>query len=105
MDLSHRLRVGLPDRAASLTPLDGSRSRIVIEGPATRALLGRLVAIDVEPAVFGLGQFAQVPIHHVGGLLYRSAPERYEFIALRTFAASTFAVIEDAARCYGYDLI
>lgn len=103
--LAARLRAGLPEHAASVTPLDGSRSCIVIEGAAARSLLGRLVAVDVEPSVFGVGQFAQVPIHHVGGLLHRTGPERYEFIALRTYAASTFEVIEDAARFYGYHLV
>lgn len=105
VDLAAQLRAGLPDHAASVTVLDGARSCIVIDGPATRSLLGRLVAIDVDPSVFGVGHFAQVPIHHVGGLLYRAGPQRYEFIALRTFAASTFEVIEDAARFYGYDLL
>ncbi len=103
--LTARLRASLPDHAASVTSLDGARSCIVIEGAAARGLLGQLVAVDVDPAVFGVGHFAQVPIHHVGGLLHRAQALRYEFIALRTFAASTFEVIEDAARYYGYDLL
>jgi heterotetrameric sarcosine oxidase gamma subunit len=102
--LSGQLRALLPEHAASVTPLEGSRTCILIEGPAARSLLGHLVAIDVDSERFGIGQFAQVPIHHVGGLLYRVGSDRYEFIALRTFAASTFEVIEDAARFYGYDI-
>lgn len=102
--LSGQLRALLPEHAASVTPLEGSRTCILIEGPAARSLLGHLVAIDVDSERFGIGQFAQVPIHHVGGLLYRVRSDRYEFIALRTFAASTFEVIEDAARFYGYDI-
>lgn len=103
-NLAERLRASIPELAASVTPLDGSRTVIVIEGEAASSLLGRLVAVDVESDRFGVGRFAQVPIHHVGGLLYRAGPDRYEFIALRTFAASTFEVIEDAARFYGYDI-
>jgi sarcosine oxidase subunit gamma len=103
-NLAEQLRASLPEHAASLTPLDGSRTCILIEGPAARSLLGRLVAVDVDSDYFGIGHFAQVPIHHVGGLLYRAASDCYEFIALRTFAASTFEIIEDAARFYGYDI-
>jgi heterotetrameric sarcosine oxidase gamma subunit len=102
--LAAQLRASLPEHAASVTPLEGSRTCILIEGPAARSLLGRLVAIDVDSERFGVGQFAQVPIHHVGGLLYRVGLNCYEFIALRTYAASTFEVIEDAARFYGYDI-
>ena len=102
--LAGQLRALLPQHAASVTSLDGSRSCILIEGPAARSLLGHLVAIDVDPERFVIGQFAQVPIHHIGGLLFRAGSDRYEFIALRTFAASTFEVIEDAARLYGYDI-
>ena len=102
--LAGQLRALLPENAASVTPLDGSRSCILIEGPAARSLLGHLVAIDVDPERFAVGQFAQVPIHHIGGLLFRVGSDCYEFIALRTFAASTFEVIEDAARFYGYDI-
>lgn len=104
-NLASRLRAGLSAEAASVTSLDGARTGIVIGGPAARSLLGRLVAIDVDPSVFEVGRFAQVPIHHVGGLLHRAAAARYEFIAIRTFAASTWEVIEDAARFYGYDII
>lgn len=102
--LAAQLRALLAEHAASVTPLEGSRTCILIEGPAARSLLGHLVAIDVDSERFGLGQFAQVPIHHVGGLLHRVGSDSYEFIALRTFAASTFEVIEDAARFYGYDI-
>jgi sarcosine oxidase, subunit gamma len=104
-DLALRLRAALPTDAASLTPLDGARTCLVIEGPASRDLLARLVAVDVDTDVFAIGHFAQTPIHHVGGLLYRASQERYEFIALRTFAASTWEIVEDAARIFGYDLI
>jgi heterotetrameric sarcosine oxidase gamma subunit len=102
--LAAQLRAVLPEHAASVTPLEGSRTCIRIEGPAARSLLGRVVALDVDPERFGIGHFAQVPIHHAGGLLYRVGSDCYEFIALRTYAASTFEVIEDAARFYGYDI-
>ena len=103
--LARGLRQAVPPDAASVTALDGARTAIAIAGPAARELLARLVAVDLHPSVFAVGDFAQTPIHHVGGLLYRMAPERYEFLALRTYAIDTWEVIEDAARVFGYELI
>lgn len=103
--LAQRLRAALTPAAASITPLDGARTCIALCGPAVRELLARLVAVDLHPAVFAVGHFAQTPIHHVGGLLHRRAADAYEFLALRTYAQATWEVIEDAARSFGYDLI
>jgi sarcosine oxidase subunit gamma len=103
--LGARLRTHLALDAGSVTPLDGARTCIVIGGPAARALLGRLVAVDVDPTVFRIGCFAQTPIHHVGGLVHRAGADRYEFLALRSFAADIWEVIADAALFFGYDLV
>ena len=105
LDLARGLRAAVPTDAASLTLLDGARTCVGIAGPAAREVLARLVAVDVDPAIFRVGRFAQTPIHHVGGLLYRAAVEQYEFLALRTYAQATWEAIEDAARFFGYDLI
>jgi len=77
----------------------------LIEGPAARALLGRLLAIDLDPRVFPLRGFAQTGIHHVAGLLLRASEDRYEFLVPRTFAASTWEVLIDVARSFGYDVM
>ncbi len=103
--LAQRLRAALARDVASIAPLDGARTGIALAGPAVRELLARLGAIDLHPAAFAVGHFAQTPIHHVGGLLHRVSVDRYEFLALRTYAQATWEVIEDAARPFGYDLI
>lgn len=103
--LARRLRAALAPQAASVLPLDQARTAIVVAGPAARDVLARLVAVDLDPDVFAVGHFAQTPIHHVGGLLLRLAADRYEFLALRTYAQDTWEVIEDAARAFGYDLV
>ncbi|MDE2304589.1 MAG: hypothetical protein KGL34_03460 [Gammaproteobacteria bacterium] len=97
------LRSALPADAGSLLCLAGARTRLLIEGTAAARLLERLVPIDLDPGSFPVGRFAQTGLHHVGGLLYHAAPGRYEFFALRTFAACTFEVLADAARPFGYD--
>ena len=103
--LDARLRSAISADAGSVTSLDGARTRLLIEGRPARALLGRLVAIDLDPTVFPAGGFAQTGIHHVAGLLLRASDDRYEFFAPRTFAASTWEVLIDAAHSFGYEIV
>ncbi len=102
--LDAQLRNAVPPDAGCVTSLDGARTRLFIEGQAARALLGRLVAIDVHPAIFPIRGFALTGIHHVGGLLLRVSEDRYEFFALRTYAASIWEVLTDAVRSFGYEI-
>jgi len=92
-------------QVATITPLNHARIRLVIEGEAAAALLARLVTIDLRPAAFPAGCFAQTGVHHAGVLLERSGAERYEMYVLRTYAVSTWEWIVDAAMSYGYDII
>jgi sarcosine oxidase subunit gamma len=103
-ELGARLRSAIPADGGCVTSLDGARTRLLIEGPAARALLARLLAIDLDPKVFPLRGFAQTGIHHVAGLLLRSSEDRYELLVPRTFAASTWEVLLDAARSFGYEI-
>jgi heterotetrameric sarcosine oxidase gamma subunit len=103
--LDVRLRSAISPDAGSVTSLDGARTRLLVEGPAARALLGRLVAIDLDPTTFAVGGFAQTGIHHVAGLLLRVSTDRYEFFAPRTFAASTWEVLIDAAHSFGFEMV
>ena len=102
--LETQLREAIPADAGCVTSLTGARTRLLIEGPSARALFSRLVAIDLHPGLFPIHGFAQTGIHHVGGLLLRSGEHRYEFFALRTYAASTWEVLLDAARPFGYQI-
>lgn len=103
--LEARLRAAIPADAGCVTSLDGARTHLFVEGPRARELLGRLVPIDLHPTVFPIGGFAQTGIHHVAGLLLRANEDRYEFFALRTFAAFTWEVLVDAARPFGYEIV
>jgi heterotetrameric sarcosine oxidase gamma subunit len=103
--LDARLRSAIPADAGSVTSLDQARTRLLIEGTGARALLGRLVAIDLDPTVFPVCGFAQTGIHHVAGLLFRASEDRYEFLAPRTFVASTWEVLLDAAHSCGYEIV
>jgi heterotetrameric sarcosine oxidase gamma subunit len=103
--LEARLRAAIPADAGCVTSLDGARTHLFVEGPRARELLGRLVPIDLHPTAFPVGGFAQTGIHHVAGLLLRANEDRYEFFALRTFAAFTWEVLVDAARPFGYEIV
>ena len=103
--LDARLRGAIPADAGCVTSLHQARTRLLIEGPAARALLSRLVRVDLDPTVFPVLGFAQTGIHHVAGLLFRASEDRYEFLALRTYAASTWEVLVDAARSFGYEIV
>jgi heterotetrameric sarcosine oxidase gamma subunit len=102
--LDARLRNSIPSEVGCVTVLDGARTRLSIEGQAARRLLSRLVSIDLHPNNFPIDGFAQTGIHHVGGLLLRVGENCYEFFALRTFAASIWEVLLDAARPFGYEI-
>jgi methylglutamate dehydrogenase subunit D len=103
--LETRLRTAIPADAGCVTSLEGARTRLFIEGPRARDLLGRLVPIDLHPTVFPVSGFAQTGLHHVAGLLLRADENRYEFFALRTFAAFTWEVLVDAARPFGCPIV
>lgn len=103
--LEARLREAIPADGGCITSLDGARTHLFIEGRRARDLLGRLVPIDLHLSVFPVSGFAQTGIHHVPGLLLRASEDRYEFFALRTFAAFTWEVLVDAARPFGYEIV
>jgi len=103
--LEARLRTAIPADAGCVTSLEGARTHLFVEGPRARDLLGGLVPIDLHPTVFPVGGFAQTGIHHVAGLLLRASENRYEYFALRTFAAFTWEVLVDAARPFGYEIV
>jgi methylglutamate dehydrogenase subunit D len=99
-----QLAAAVPVSAGTVTPLSHSRTRLMIEGPAARAVLAKGITVDLHPQVFAVGAFAQTGLHHAGVLLERCAEERYELYVLRTFAASTWQWLLDAALQFGYQI-
>jgi sarcosine oxidase subunit gamma len=104
-ELESRLRSAIRSDIGCVTNLDQARALFSIEGEAARTLLSRLVPIDLDPSIFPVNAFAQTGIHHVGGLLLRASEDRYELLVLRTYAASTWEVLLDAARPFGYEIL
>ena len=103
--LPEALAETVPANAGSVTRLSDARVRISIEGPAATALLGKVVSVDLRARAFPVGSFAQTGLHHVSVLLERLGPEQFELYALRTYAASTWDWLIDAALPYGYEVL
>jgi sarcosine oxidase subunit gamma len=97
------LDAAMPADVGAVLCLTASRTRIVIEGADARAVLAKLLPLDLHPTVFPVGCFAQTGMHHVGGLLYRAGADRYDYFALRTYGATMWEAIADAALPFGYE--
>ena len=104
-EFASQLQSALAPEIGSVTPLSHSRTCIVVEGGAAQALLSKGIPLDFHPEVFRVGQFAQTGLHHTPVLVWRSARDRYEIFALRTFALSVWEWLADAALPLGYEVV
>jgi sarcosine oxidase subunit gamma len=104
-DLAQRLSQAVAPTAGSVLPLSHSRTRIFIEGHAAREVLAKGIPIDFDANVFKVGQFALTALHHTPVLVHRTAADRYEIYAMRTFAHSIWEWLTDAAWPVGYDIV
>ncbi len=103
-DLAARLQGAIDPSIGAVTPLSHSRTRIIVEGGPARDLLIQGIPLDLHWDVFREGQFALTGLHHTPVLLLRSAENRYEIFAMRTFALSVWEWLTDAALPWGYDI-
>jgi heterotetrameric sarcosine oxidase gamma subunit len=81
----------------TVTSLSHSRTRIFVEGPGARRVLGTGIAIDLDPLLFPIGAVALTGAHHTPVVLHRVGAERYELYVLRTFAVWIWDWLTDAA--------
>jgi heterotetrameric sarcosine oxidase gamma subunit len=88
----------------AVTCLSNSRARIAIEGRRAREFLQNIIVVDLDADVFKVDEAIQTSLYHTGVLLERTGTDRYELYVLRTYAASTWAWLIDAALPFGYDL-
>ena len=88
----------------AVTPLSHSRTRLFVEGAETPALLASGIPLDFHPDAFPVEAFALTGVHHTPVLVHRTAENRYELYAMRTFAQSVWDWLIDAALPYGYEV-
>jgi sarcosine oxidase subunit gamma len=102
--LADELGAAVDPAVGTVTSLSHGRVRIAVRGRAVRAMLAKLLGIDLDPAVFTVGRAQQTGLHHTGVLCERSAEDRYDLYVMRTYAVSTWECIVDAALVYGYEI-
>lgn len=95
-DLVTRLQGALLASDAAVTDLEHGRTILRVEGPAAQKLLGRCVALDLDPVAFPIGRVAQTSIHHVDVMLHRVGSAAFQLWVLRGFGESLTEWILDA---------
>jgi heterotetrameric sarcosine oxidase gamma subunit len=83
------------------TKLTDGRQRFRIEGPNARDALVKVVALDLDPAHFGIGQAALTGMHHVPVFLCRIDEDAYDIFMPRSFALDLVHWLADAALEFG----
>lgn len=103
-DVAAALRAVVRSDLGAVTSLSSSRARIYIEGVEASKVLSTSIAVDFNRSAFRVGHFAMTGLHHTAVLVHRTAAERYELYALRSFALWTWEWLTDAAWQFGYDI-
>lgn len=103
-NLAARLQEIVPADMGAVTSLSHSRTLIFIEGAPVREVLVRSMALDFHPSAFAIGQFALTGIHHTPVMVHRAGENRFEIYAMRSFAASVWEWLTDAALVFGYEV-
>ena len=84
------------DGVGAVTPLTHSRVRISLEGAPARAVLAKLIPVDVHPAVFVAGSVALTGIHHTPVTVHCTGEDAFDIYVMRTFALNVWEVVTDA---------
>jgi sarcosine oxidase subunit gamma len=92
----------LVGEAAAVTDQTHGRCVIGIEGALAARVLAAFIRIDLHDSAFPVGATAVTEAAHIGIALLRAAPDRYEIICMRTFAAHIWHAVTEAAAEYGY---
>ena len=83
--------------AADVTDLTGSQASVAITGPGARALLGKLVPIDLHPRCFGPGSAAMTLLGHFGVTLWQTDDTpSYRLSCYRSFATALWRAVRVA---------
>lgn len=96
-DIVPDLQQAIPAQMGAITSLSHSRTCMYVEGSQAAAVLAKGVPLDFHRDVFRVDHFALTGIHHTPVLIHRSAEDRYEIYALRTYALTVWEWLTDAA--------
>lgn len=83
-----------PENAAAADQSDGwTIARL--EGPTARAILARLIPIDLRDAAFPVGDTARTLLGHMTASVTRTGPDAYDLMVFRSMAAT---LVHDVTR-------
>ena len=88
---------GLGSLAAVVDQSDASVC-VVLEGPAARSVLARLVPADLRDGAFPVGATARTLLNHMTVTLTRLGPEAWEVMAMRSMSGTLVHEIQEAMR-------
>ena len=88
---------GLSGIAAVVDQGDGIAA-VLLEGPAAREVLARLVPLDLRDRSFPEGATARTLLNHMAVTLSRLGAEAYEVMAMRSMAATLVREMAEAMR-------
>ena len=95
-DIVPGLQRSIPPQMGAITSLSHSRTCLFIEGNHAAAVLAKGVPLDFHPEAFRVDHFALTGIHHTPVLIHRTAEDRYDVYALRTYAMTVWEWLTDA---------
>jgi heterotetrameric sarcosine oxidase gamma subunit len=88
---------GLGEVAAVVDQSD-AQACVLLEGPAARDVLARLVPLDLREAAFPEGASARTLLGHMTVTLLRAGPDAYEVMAFRSMAQTLAHEVAAAMR-------
>jgi sarcosine oxidase subunit gamma len=81
----------------AVTPLSHSRVRIALSGAPARAVLAKLMPVDVHASAFTPGSVALTGLHHTPVTVHCTGEDAFDLYVMRTFALNVWDVVTDAA--------
>ena len=90
-----------PD-ASFLDQSDG-RFLIVAEGPDVREMLAKGTGMDLDPAAFPQDASAMTAFGHLTVHITRTAADRYDLVAMSSFAGGLWESLREASLEFGCD--
>ncbi|AHM04158.1 Sarcosine oxidase gamma subunit [Roseibacterium elongatum DSM 19469] len=93
---------GVPDQSlaahAALVDQSDSWAHMILEGGDARAVLARLVPVDLSDAALPQGRVIRSGLGHMQALILRAAPDRFEILVFRSMAGTAVHEITRAMR-------
>ena len=88
-------------RRALVTEQGSGRAVLHLSGPDSRAILAKLVPLDLDREVFAIGQSANCFFAHVSANLARIGEDEFEISLMRSFALFAFEELMEMGLEFG----